>query len=233
MPDIKYVWELFKFTSSSDIDWVNKSVKLKGSIKITYNYLTHYQSTSTSSHETKTTNKKPKFTFKSIKTIWLNEMNNISTKWILEFNKMQYGSDYFIMPLLYLQNHFYIGIVLLNQKYLINPNIFKNVITISFLSNIDNITGQNINISQKYNIFKGHIKHIENCSHYIILGNDDNKSIHNISICYILKNSKNYIPTLEIIYITYDRNMFQSVFSKSSKSNILPTSLPATLSAPS
>jgi hypothetical protein len=235
-------WELFHFHSESKIDWFLKQITLKHDVEYIYNTLYHYKLNIELKTSQKTSQKK-KLNYKSLKTIWINNQKALTDNWNIDFSKLIEKVDYVIAPLYKTSNMYIVGIILLTLDNNIKKIVLKTskqTVIYNFLSHVNSDK-----IDLKFNIIKGILNNKINqvLDKYIIVKYSDSDSCSDscsdsigeikIYLKDVFCNIRNYFPQIKVEYIQEERNIFYKVFSKSSKSIILPTSLPATLSATS
>lgn len=237
-------WELFHFYSESKIDWDLKAVTLKHDVQFIYNTLHHYREHITANTNTNT-NIGPKTTqtlstvtlnYKSLKSLWVKQQKDLLDVWNIDFSKLKEKVDYIVAPLYKTANFYIIGIILLTLDTNIIKKLMKNSkqpIIYNFLSHI--------NSELQFNIIRGVLENSINQvkDKYIVIKQYDTKKNKylddeiKIYLEEVFCNIRNYFPKIQIEYTKQQQNIFYKVFSKSSKSIMLPTSLPATLSATS
>lgn len=146
---------------------------------------------------------------------WNDTIKDYSKEFNIEFDTLKLNTDYSLSPLYITENIIYIGIILLKPQ-LINTNLKKT--SYYFLSEIKSYESKNKVTINHYNFINGILNKNNNNKDNNYKDNNykDNKinkndSLKNkefildtqkkIPLNYILQNSLNYIPNLEIIRV--------------------------------
>jgi len=253
---MKFIFKLFELSISGDdtINWNDSTIIIKPNIELLYCNLIYYPTADfaniTNSNHVKvssignktiytniSTNTSSQLTFANI----LYEWRKVKSSYLDTYKTTNLEIHYKLAPIYRNVDLFIVGvIILLSQKGMLTQKTDQQfsalqAISYTFISNIskgcvtecvtDCITG-----SSTLNILKGCINHQYNsiCNQYVDIDYLELKI--KIPLEIILKNMANYLPKLKIIKCTKNVALFYKVFSNSSKSIKLPTSLPATLS---
>jgi hypothetical protein len=232
------IWELFHFNSESKINWDLKQVTLKHDVRYIYNTLYHYKAkidivqTQHELHQYK--NNWEPLNYKSLKNRWNDQKKVFLDIWNIDFTELKEKVDYILTPLYKTEKIYIIGIILLT----LDTKIIKKLMKTCKQPTIYNFLSQ-IKGDLQFNIIKGVLEHLINqvkdkyiCINLTNSVTNSNNQI-NLYLEEIFYNIRNYFPKIQIEYTKQQQNIFYKVFSKSSKSIMLPTSLPATLSATS
>ena len=199
---------LFNIMCDNDtINWDTKTLSVKSNIDYLFLNLTYFpdqlykSKPKINSYLTK--NPEIIYNWKKFISYWNDTIQDYNKVFGIEFDKLILNTDYILAPIYITQTDVYIGIILLNTNYskkLIAEYALKNITSSSynFLSNIKPYQYKNkININ-KYNFIYG----ILNKSFNTNTNKEFVLDIHKkISLNYILQNSMNYLPKLEIIVI--------------------------------
>ena len=214
---------------NNTINWNTKTLTVNSKIDYLYLSLTYYPEQSyklnikaTTKSTTKATTKA---TFSNPLTLiskwnkfieyWNDTIKDYSKEFNIEFDKLKINTDYSLSPLYITENTIYIGIILLKPN-LINTNLKKT--SYYFLSEIKSYECKNKVTINNYNFINGILNKNNNYKDNNYKDNNykDNKinkndSLKNkefildtqkkIPLNYILQNSLNYIPNLEIIRV--------------------------------
>jgi hypothetical protein len=204
-----YHYELFHI-KSTNINWLNKTITITEGKNIIYTQFIHYD------HNSKSFEINDKYlNYPNILKNWDKHKADCFKLWCLDTSILKKEKDYLVIPFYKSDTTLYIAIILLISDILKLPSCTIYCILIN-ISNNDNILKLYKNILNVTNQLK-------NNSIFI----SDNKKIR---LDYIINNIKNYMPLLSVNIQKINRISCQRLFSKSSKSRTLATSLPAILS---
>jgi len=126
---------------------------------------------------------------------WNDTITDYSKAFDIKFDNLKLNTDYSLVPIYITENILYIGIILLNYKQ-INTNTNINSQSYSFLSEIKLYQCKNKLNMNKYNFINGILNKKINKNNVFVLDTQKKIPLH-----YILQNSLNYIPNLEIIRV--------------------------------
>ena len=194
-----------QFTADNDtINWKERTITIKNNIKLIHVTINQYPD---QIYKSKKTNDIV-YNWNKFLKYWTKHIPDYSKAFNIEFEKLSIGVDYSLAPInISTDDNVFIGIYIFNTtiiKYMKNNNsiniIIENqskinkLVSYSFLSSIKPYTLSKIKLNNKYNCVYG------------ILNNNDNLKDKefildtkiNISLKYILQNSMNYLPKLEI-----------------------------------
>ncbi len=197
------------------INWNKKTITIRDNIKFIHITINHYpDSISThiySSSKTKTKTKNSLETFYNWKKVieyWNKNILEYNKIFNIEFDKFTLGDDYSLVPIYINNDNYCIGIFILNTSII--KSLKDKPSSYSFLSRIEPYKyKKDINKfnSDKYNFFNGILSNNNNNQYFknkeFIINNNTNLDTNletkiNIPIKYILQNSMNYLPKLEI-----------------------------------
>jgi len=184
------------------INWKDKTITLRHNIKLLNIIINHYPE---QTYEIKNEYKIVYNWSKFIK-YWYKHLPEYIKAFNIEFDTLTLYIDYTIAPIFISNDRIFIGIYIYNTKIIKNlKNLKKSVTQYRFLSSIEHYLVSNTN---KYNFIYGILnKHNSNNNSNNSNNNNydtfKNKKLIldtniNIPIKYILQNSINYFPKLEI-----------------------------------
>ena len=196
---------------NNTINWTDHIITIRHNIKLIHITINHYLeykyiTTISKKHLDIVYNWNKFIDYWNTNIIEYNKVFNI------EFNKLILGVDYSLAPIYITNNNLCIGIFILNNKIIQTITDNKNKKSYSFLSRIEPYIVSNTNTNTKHNT-----KNINKYNFfYGILSNNDDEQFKNkdiiiymkldtnldtkitIPLKYILQNSMNYLPKLEI-----------------------------------
>jgi len=203
------------------INWDTKTLSVKSNIDYLFLNLTYFPDQLYKSkpkiNSFLTKNPEIVYNWKKFISYWNDTIQDYNKVFGIEFDKLILNTDYVLAPIYITQTDIYIGIILLNTKYIkkiIADYALKNINSSSynFLSNIKlyNYNYKNKVNMNKYNFIYGildkpHTNNSNTNTTMFVL--DTHKKI---PLNYILQNSMNYLPKLEIIVI---KKSFQNLLN--------------------
>jgi hypothetical protein len=192
-----------QFMAGNDtINWNEKTITIRHNIKLIHITIHHYPEHIYTSLNTISKTKSIKnldtfYTWKKVIEYWNKNILDYNKMFNINFDTFTLGVDYSLAPI-YINNDIYIiGIFILNTsiiKTMKDKN--TNIKSYSFLSRIEPYNYKKKINSNKYNFFYGIVSN-KNDEHFKnkFFAIDTNI---NIPINYILQNSMNYLPKLDI-----------------------------------
>ena len=192
-----------QFMANNDtINWNEKTITIRHNIKLIHITIHHYPESIFIYNSSKTNcnskkNLEPFYNWKKVIEHWNKNILDYNKTFNIEFDKFTLGIDYSLAPIYINNDRYVIGIFILNNsiiKTMKDKN--TNIKSYSFLSRIDPYKYKKKTHSNKYNFFNGILSN-KNDQHF------KNKFFVidtqiNVPINYILQNSMNYLPKLEI-----------------------------------
>lgn len=204
-----YHYELFHI-KCTNVNWLEKSLTLTEGKDIIYTQFIHYD------HNSKSFEINDKsLNYSNILKNWDIHKKDCFELWCLDTSIFKKDKDYLVIPFYKNENNLYIAIILLISDILKLPSYTVYCILINISST-----------EKKVKLYKNILnvtKQLKNNNIFI----SDNKKI---KLDYVINNIKNYMPLLNINIQKINKISCQRLFSKSSKSRTLATSLPAILS---
>lgn len=213
---------------ASNINWIKKTITINKNIeyiKITIKHYNKKQFKDLKNEKIDNDMSENNFNIKSYRWVdivnyWLKNINIYNNYFNIKFDKLDINIDYCLAPLFIASNNLIIGIFIYNKMKIesnlqINNNkpITNNKSNTNVLSNIDFKTYGSLSIikpsnninkinENKLNLFNGLINY-ENSKNKFNEFNEEKISLaddkYNIPLKWILLNSRNYLPKLEII----------------------------------
>lgn len=199
------LFKLFSIQFMGDdntINWKDHTITIRHNIKLMHVTLTHYPE---QIYTIKKTNDIV-YNWNKFLNYWNKHLTEYTKAFNIEFNKLILDNDYSLAPIYSSNDNIYIGIYIYNKnsiKYITEKQ--NKIVSYSFLSRIEPYllsntkkNNKNINNTNKYNFMYGILSNNKN--------NTDNLKNKNyildtkltIPVKYILQNSMNYLPKLEI-----------------------------------
>lgn len=200
-----YHYELFHIKCTS-INWIDKIITLTEGKDIIYTQFIHYDHNSKSFEN----NDNLHLNYSNMIKKWDIHKEECFKSWCLDPSILKKDKDYIVIPFYKTENTIYMAIILLITDLLKLPSCTVYCILVNISS-----TEKNVKL----------YKNILNKNNNIFI--NANKTI---KLDYVLNNIKNYMPLLKIKIKSINKISCQRLFSKSSKSITLATSLPAMLS---
>ena len=208
-----------QFMADNDtINWNQKTITIRDNIKLLHITINHYPeyisiyNNSNSKSKSKTSLEKF-YNWGKVIEYWHKNINEYNQKFNIEFDKFTIYVDYSLAPFYINNDNIFIGIFIVNTKLIKSIHEKDKNIKInnySFLSRIEPYKYKKEINSNKYNLFYGILnnkndnnknsnneneKNLKN-KEFMVYTNLDTKI--NIPLKYILQNSMNYLPKLEI-----------------------------------
>ena len=200
-----------QFMADNDtINWTDHIITIRHNIKLIHITINNYSEYSDYTYVTTISKKHLDIVYNWNKFMEYWNKNSIEYNKVfnIEFNKLILGVDYLLAPIYITNNNLYIGIYILNNKIIQSIKDNKNKKSYSFLSRIEpyllSNTKHNTKNINKYNFFYGILsnnndEHLKNKDIIIYMKLDTNLDTKiSIPLKYILQNSMNYLPKLEI-----------------------------------
>jgi len=200
-------WNTKKLTVNSNIDFLYLSINNYTDYTYNIDNIEH----SYKSKKNKSIKLEHLFNYKSLLEYFNTTIQDYSKAFTIHFEELELNTDYTLAPLYITETTLYIGIILLNPEIIkiINSHSLNHN-SYSLLSKINHYECKNKVNCNNYNFINGILnKHNSNTSNTISNTTSNitkNKEFvldkhKKIPLNNILKNSINYIPTLEIIRI--------------------------------
>ena len=199
-----------QFMADNDtINWNEITITIRHNIKlihITINYYPEYISIYNSSKTNSKKKLEPFYNWKKVIDNWNKNILEYNKNFNIEFNKFILGVDYSLAPIYINNDNWFIGIFILNTFMIKNITKVKNtnIKSYNFLSRIEPYKYKKKLNSNKYNFFNGILinnnsQNLQNKEFIINTNLDTNLETKlTIPVKYILQNSMNYLPKLEI-----------------------------------